>query len=131
MQWNTRLSSGIVDATIEVFNTITRELLPTPQKSHYTFNLRDMAKVFQGEMCAHACYHNENDCGLVRFLYFGEGQDRKPREEKTRSRVLLTQTLSNIFVSDQPSSPQSVQPSMFFVRPVEGIHRSTGCWALT
>ncbi|CAM9919893.1 unnamed protein product, partial [Hapterophycus canaliculatus] len=43
-----RLSSGIVDATIEVFNTITRELLPTPQKSHYTFNLRDMAKVFQG-----------------------------------------------------------------------------------
>lgn len=44
----TRLSSAVVDATIEVFNTITRELLPTPQKSHYTFNLRDMAKVFQG-----------------------------------------------------------------------------------
>ncbi|CBJ31041.1 dynein heavy chain [Ectocarpus siliculosus] len=43
-----RLSSAVVDATIEVFNTITRELLPTPQKSHYTFNLRDMAKVFQG-----------------------------------------------------------------------------------
>ncbi len=38
-----------MDATIEVFNTITRELLPTPQKSHYTFNLRDMAKVFQGD----------------------------------------------------------------------------------
>lgn len=39
----------MVDATIEVFNTITRELLPTPQKSHYTFNLRDIAKVFQGK----------------------------------------------------------------------------------
>lgn len=37
-----------MDATIEVFNTITKELLPTPQKSHYTFNLRDLAKVFQG-----------------------------------------------------------------------------------
>lgn len=43
-----RLSGGIVDATIDVFNTITKELLPTPQKSHYTFNLRDLAKVFQG-----------------------------------------------------------------------------------
>ena len=43
-----RLGSGLVDATIDVFNTITRDLLPTPQKSHYTFNLRDLAKVFQG-----------------------------------------------------------------------------------
>lgn len=50
-----RLSSGVVDATIDVFNTITRELLPTPQKSHYTFNLRDMAKVFQGE--SRGSYH--------------------------------------------------------------------------
>ncbi|CAN0036036.1 unnamed protein product, partial [Sphacelaria rigidula] len=45
-----RLSASIVEATIAVFNTITRELLPTPQKSHYTFNLRDMAKVFQGDL---------------------------------------------------------------------------------
>lgn len=44
-----RLSERVVGATIEVFNRITRELLPTPQKSHYTFNLRDMAKVFQGD----------------------------------------------------------------------------------
>eukprot|EP00742_Colponemidia_sp_Colp-10_P007220 GILJ01007760.1.p1 GENE.GILJ01007760.1~~GILJ01007760.1.p1 ORF type:complete len:2640 (-),score=434.68 GILJ01007760.1:74-7498(-) len=38
----------LVKATIEIYNTITAELLPTPSKSHYTYNLRDMAKVFQG-----------------------------------------------------------------------------------
>jgi len=42
------LTQPIVEATIEVYDTIARELLPTPAKSHYTFNLRDLAKVFQG-----------------------------------------------------------------------------------
>ncbi|EDQ91509.1 uncharacterized protein MONBRDRAFT_15298, partial [Monosiga brevicollis MX1] len=42
------LSTTFVQATIEVYNTITRELLPTPAKVHYTFNLRDLSKVFQG-----------------------------------------------------------------------------------
>jgi len=44
----TSLGNGIVQATINIFNNIAKELLPTPSKSHYTFNLRDLSKVFQG-----------------------------------------------------------------------------------
>ncbi|CAM9110379.1 unnamed protein product, partial [Ectocarpus fasciculatus] len=41
-------SGAMVEATIQVYNTIAASLLPTPAKSHYTFNLRDLSKVFQG-----------------------------------------------------------------------------------
>uniref|UniRef100_A0A8C5T8B7 Dynein axonemal heavy chain 1 n=1 Tax=Malurus cyaneus samueli TaxID=2593467 RepID=A0A8C5T8B7_9PASS len=46
------LNEPLVDATISVYLTITSQLLPTPAKSHYTFNLRDLSKVFQGMLMA-------------------------------------------------------------------------------
>lgn len=48
------LNESLVDASIHVYSTITSQLLPTPAKSHYTFNLRDLAKVFQGILMAEA-----------------------------------------------------------------------------
>lgn len=36
----------IVDATQRVYNSVAANLRPTPSKSHYTFNLRDMSKIF-------------------------------------------------------------------------------------
>lgn len=43
----TKLAKPLVSATLEVYETIQKELLPTPTKSHYTFNLRDVSKVIQ------------------------------------------------------------------------------------
>ncbi len=38
----------IVKATQKVYDTVATTLKPTPSKVHYTFNLRDMSKIFQG-----------------------------------------------------------------------------------
>lgn len=42
------LSEKLIMTSIEVYKTVCASLLPTPSKSHYTFNLRDLSKVFQG-----------------------------------------------------------------------------------
>ena len=42
------LLKPIIKSTIELYQDITNQLLPIPAKSHYTFNLRDISKIFQG-----------------------------------------------------------------------------------
>lgn len=42
------MKANIVDFTIATYQTTIEQFKPTPTKSHYTFNLRDVSKVFQG-----------------------------------------------------------------------------------
>lgn len=43
-----RSVTDITTSTIDVYERILKEKLPIPSKFHYTFNLRDVSKVFQG-----------------------------------------------------------------------------------
>ena len=43
-----QLKENIVSSTIEVFQQTNTNFRPTPAKSHYTYNLRDVSKVFAG-----------------------------------------------------------------------------------
>ena len=38
----------LIRASVNIYNSIKSQLLPTPSKCHYTFNLRDLSKVVQG-----------------------------------------------------------------------------------
>ena len=44
------LAPPIVAATVDIFNHACETLLPTPAKSHYIFNLRDVSKVTRGPL---------------------------------------------------------------------------------
>ncbi|KIY97683.1 Dynein heavy chain 3, axonemal [Monoraphidium neglectum] len=39
--------SAVVAATLSLYGALRRQLLPTPAKSHYVYNMRDLSKVFQ------------------------------------------------------------------------------------
>ncbi|KAG2466381.1 DYH6 protein, partial [Polypterus senegalus] len=42
-------ATSIVDASVEIYRRMSTDLLPTPAKSHYVFNLRDLSKCVQGK----------------------------------------------------------------------------------
>jgi dynein heavy chain len=60
----TSLKDKVVDSTIDLYFSIqnSKELLPTPAKSHYTYNLRDISKVFQGiAKSSNKAFEKDND----------------------------------------------------------------------
>ena len=59
----------IVDASVEIYQRVEDEMLPTPAKSHYTFNLRDLSKVFQGVLMIKARHVEDKDALLKLWVH--------------------------------------------------------------
>jgi dynein heavy chain len=64
------MSQNIVDATMSIYKWVTINLLPTPAKTHYTFNLRDFSKVVQGICLSRPT--SFKDCDIVIRLWAHE-----------------------------------------------------------
>ncbi|KAG8436117.1 hypothetical protein GDO86_007286 [Hymenochirus boettgeri] len=108
------LTEQLVSATIKVYNTITSQLLPTPAKSHYTFNLRDLSKVFQGMLMADSA-KIEDKFQLLKLWYHESCrvfQDRLVNEEdRSWFDELLKGRMEEFGASYQDVVPQ--QPVLF------------------
>ncbi|CAH1180440.1 unnamed protein product [Phaedon cochleariae] len=62
------LGDYMVNAAVEIYDRIARELLPTPAKSHYVFNLRDLSKCIQGVTQADSGTLRE-ESAMLRLFY--------------------------------------------------------------
>uniref|UniRef100_A0A6Q2XF97 Uncharacterized protein n=1 Tax=Esox lucius TaxID=8010 RepID=A0A6Q2XF97_ESOLU len=87
------LTTQIVSGTMSVYQEATKNLLPTPAKSHYLFNLRDFSRVIQGVCLSRPesaenpsiikrLWVHEDDLRSLMFCDFHDpkGEDRDYRE---------------------------------------------------
>ncbi|XP_059155726.1 dynein axonemal heavy chain 6-like isoform X2 [Physella acuta] len=107
-------AESIVTAAVELYFRMSSDLLPTPAKSHYVFNLRDLSKCVQGMLQA--------DPGVIRDrpqifrLFVHETQrvfhDRLiNNEDKMFFHQIMSEMASKHF-------GETVEPESFVVKPI-------------
>ena len=55
------LFDSLAQATITIFNQCSSDFLPTPKKTHYIYNMRDISKVYQGLFLADKVYYESKE----------------------------------------------------------------------
>ncbi|KAM7353017.1 dynein heavy chain at 36C isoform 1-T1 [Cochliomyia hominivorax] len=109
----------IVDATLKIYNKAKLNLLPTPAKSHYLFNLRDFARVIQGVLLS--VPEATEDMNSMRRLWVHEVQRvYGDRLVEDGDRSWLFQALC-----EQMQESFNTPPEQLFERLVQKGHKLT------
>lgn len=97
------LSTSIISSIQQVYRGAISNLLPTPKKSHYTFNLRDFSRVVQG-LCLSIADSFTNPQKVTRLLFheiYRVFYDRLVDSEDCKWLFEFTQsTISKVFKQD-------------------------------
>ncbi|KAK5609612.1 Dynein heavy chain 2, axonemal [Crenichthys baileyi] len=106
----------VTQATLELYNAVSAEFLPTPAKIHYLFNLRDISKVFQGLLRAHPDYQDtQNDITRL-WIHecFRVFSDRLVNQSDMNTFIaLLEEKLASLFNITFHSICPNKQPPIF------------------
>lgn len=86
----------IIESVINVYDKVRVQLLPTPSKSHYTFNLRDIWRVFQG-LCSASAKQVVEVKDLLRLWYHQNMRVFHDRLTTDQDRSYLKNMLSDFF----------------------------------
>ncbi|KAI8620571.1 dynein heavy chain and region D6 of dynein motor-domain-containing protein [Chytriomyces sp. MP71] len=109
-------SDAIVMSSIEIYRSMCTELLPTPAKSHYTFNLRDLSKVIQGILQVRPV-NIQTKLDIVKTFCHEASRvfhDRLIDEnDRTYYNGLLTDLVEKNFSVSLPKEAMSEKPIMF------------------
>jgi len=110
------LSKAAVDASVDVYERLIAEMLPTPAKSHYTYNLRDLAKVFQGMLAITPVNCHDKLTFINLWIHESQRvfQDRLINtEDKDFFDALLQEMLKRVFGTSVPAGTFSSQRPIF------------------
>lgn len=101
------LSEKIIGATSNVYKWVLNSLLPTPAKTHYTFNLRDFSKVIQGMVLSkpHTCVDSNQMIRLWSHEVYRVYYDRLVTDE---DRVALFNYVKQVIQENFGRSPNEL-----------------------
>jgi dynein heavy chain len=98
------LSSHICSGTLQVFHEVCENFLPTPEKSHYLFNMRDVSKVIQGMALAQKASFDTKESMLRLWIHenlrvFNDRFLRDKFDDSGHFREILNKILKDKFAS--------------------------------
>jgi len=115
---------SIATASIAVYQTIFQELLPTPSKSHYIFNTRDLAKVVLGVMQSSRGFYDNKEVMLQLWVHESlriYGDRMWDSKDRVWLQARLEEKLNSIFQTSWSSLFETgeVMPFVSFMRDIE------------